>query len=105
MSKILFIGDLNTYGRGYQRYRTLKEMGHEVVAISHTKVSLPGHIEGYSLIYRIFWKMRIPLDTTHVNKQIREVIGKDIFDIVWIEKGNMTVIRLIPERIFKSLKI
>lgn len=89
MSKILFIGDLNTYGRCYQRYRTLKEMGHEVVAISHTKVSLPGHIEGHSLIYRIFWKMRIPLDTTHVNKQIREGIGKGIFDIVWIEKGNM----------------
>lgn len=89
MSKILFIGDLNTYGRGYQRYRTLKEMGHDVIAFSHTKVSLPGRIDKPSLIYRIFWKLRIPLDTTHVNKKIREAIGSATFDVVWIEKGNM----------------
>jgi len=89
MSKILFIGDLNTYGRGYQRYRTLKEMGHDVVAFSHTKVSLPGCIESPSLLYRIFWKLRIPLDVTHVNKQIRNAIEHDSFDVVWIEKGNM----------------
>jgi spore maturation protein CgeB len=89
MSKILFIGDLNTYGRGYQRYRALKEMGHDIVAFSHTKVSLPCHIESPSLSYRIFWKLRIPLDTTHINKQIRIAIANDTFDIVWIEKGNM----------------
>ena len=89
MSKILFVGDLNTYGRGYQRYRTLKEMGHDVVAFSHTKVSLPGHIESPSLAYRIFWKLRIPLDTTHVKKQIQNAIWNSSFDVVWIEKGNM----------------
>jgi hypothetical protein len=58
MSKILFIGDLNTYGRGYQRYRTLKEMGHDVVAYSHTFVSLPEKIKPPTLLYRIFWKLR-----------------------------------------------
>lgn len=89
MSRILFIGDLNTYGRGYQRYRTLKEMGHDVVSFSHTRVSSPGHIESPSLIYRISWKLRIPLDTTGVNKQILEAIGNSNFDLVWIEKGNM----------------
>lgn len=89
MSRILFIGDLNTYGRGYQRYRTLKEMGHDVVAFSHTKVSTPGHIESPSLIYRISWKLRVPLDVTRVNKNILEAIRNSNFDLVWIEKGNM----------------
>ncbi len=89
MSKILFIGDLNTYGRGYQRYRTLKEMEHEVVAFSHTRVSMPGRIESPTLFYRIFWKLRIPLDVTHVNKQILDAIENYSFDVVWIEKGNM----------------
>ena len=89
MSRILFIGDLNTYGRGYQRYRTLKEMGHRVVAFSHTRVSLPNHIESPSVPYRIFWKLRIPLDTTRVNKKIRDAVRNSSFDVVWIEKGNM----------------
>lgn len=89
MSKILFIGDLNTYGRGYQRYRTLKEMGHDVVAYSHTKVSLPGHIEKPSFVYRVFWKLRFSLDTTRINKQIRDAINTALFNVIWIEKGNM----------------
>ena len=89
MSRILFIGDLNTYGRGYQRCRTLKDMGQEVVAFSHTRVSLPGRIESPSLLYRIFWKLRIPIDSTSVNRQILDAIGKYSFDVIWIEKGNM----------------
>lgn len=91
MSSILFIGDLNTYGRGFQRYRTLTEMGHHVVAFSHTRVSAPGHIESPSLLYRISWKLRIPLDTTSVNKKIRDAFRNSSMDmdVVWIEKGNM----------------
>jgi spore maturation protein CgeB len=89
MNRILFIGDLNTYGRGYQRYRTLKEMGHDVVAFSHTKVSAPGRIESPSLLYRIFWKLKIPIDTTRVNRKIHDTIRSSSFDVVWIEKGNM----------------
>ena len=89
MSKILFIGDLNTYGRGYQRCRTLKEMGHDVVAFSHTKVSLPGCIESPSLLYRICWKLRISLDVTRVNRRILDAIENFSFDVIWIEKGNM----------------
>ena len=64
-------------------------MGHQVVAFSHTRVSAPGRIEKPSLLYRIFWKLRVPLDTTRVNKNICDTIRSSSFDVVWIEKGNM----------------
>ena len=64
-------------------------MGHDVVAFSHTDVSAPNQIETPSLLYRIFWKLRIPLDTTNVNKKILTAIRDSSFDVVWIEKGNM----------------
>lgn len=89
MSRILFIGDLNEYGRGFQRYRTLKGMGHEVTAFSHTKVSLPGRIDPPSFVYKVFWKLKIPLDDMHVNAKVCDAIRHSLFDIIWIEKGNM----------------
>jgi hypothetical protein len=89
MSKILFIGDLNKYGRGYQRYRTLKEMGHDVVAYSHTYVSEPNKIRPPTLLYKIFWKLKIPLDDRRVNLYLRVETERGNFDVIWIEKGNM----------------
>jgi spore maturation protein CgeB len=64
-------------------------MGHEVIAFSHTEVSAPDRIKVPSLLYRIFWKLKIPLDTTYVNKKIMRAIRCSPFDVVWIEKGNM----------------
>lgn len=89
MTRILFVGDLNEYGRGFQRYRTLKEMGHEVTAFSHTRVSSPHRIDPPSLMFRVFWKLRIPLDTMQVNIKIRDAVRVSSFDVIWIEKGNM----------------
>jgi len=89
MKKILFIGDLNQYGRGYQRYQTLKEMGHDVVAYSHTYVSEPNKIRPPTLLYKIFWKLRIPLDDMGVNFALRREIKRNRYDVIWIEKGNM----------------
>lgn len=89
MSRILFIGDMNEYGRSYQRYRTLKEMGHDVVAYSHTFVSAPGKIQPPTLLYRLFWKLRLPLDDMRVNAILKAEIRESRFDVIWIEKGNM----------------
>lgn len=89
MSRILFIGDLNEYGRGFQRYRTLREMGHDVVAHSHTFVSAPGKIQPPTLLYRICWKLRLPLDDMKVNAALKAEIRKSHFDLIWIEKGSM----------------
>ena len=89
MRRILFIGDLNEYGRGFQRSRTLREMGHDVVAHSHTFVSAPGKFQTPTLLYRIFWKLRLPLDDMKVNAILKKEIQQSLFDVIWIEKGNM----------------
>ena len=89
MSRILFIGDLNKYGRGYQRCRTLRDMGHDVVAYSHTYVSAPGEIQPPTMLYRVFWKLRLPIDDMNVNAALLTEILKSRFDLIWIEKGNI----------------
>jgi spore maturation protein CgeB len=89
MSRVLFIGDLNEYGRSFRRLRTLLEMGHEVIAYSHTYVSQPEIIDPPSILHRIFWKLRFPLDEMGVNKILKSEIKKSAFDVIWIEKGNM----------------
>lgn len=88
MTDILFVGDLNEYGRSFQRYRTMKELGHEVLGLSHTPVPFRPGIDKSSLLERVMWKLAIPPDLTLVNKKIREAVGSRKFDIVWIEKGN-----------------
>lgn len=107
MNKILFVGDLNSYGRGYQRFRTLMEIGHLVTSITHTKISPQGIIEKPSFLFRFFNKIFLPLDNMNVNKKILLSLNKEDFDILWIEKGNMihpwTLIRI--KKKFSQLKI
>lgn len=89
MKSILYIGDLNQYGRGYQRYMTLKAMGYDVDGISHTYVSNPNEIVKPTFLYRIFWKLRFPIDDMKVNSQVVTRLKQRKYDAVWIEKGNM----------------
>lgn len=89
MSEILFVGDLNEFGRGYQRSRTLQNLGHEVVSLSHSVIFQSKKIEPPSFISRVFTKLRIPLDEMGVNKKCLEAMQSNSFDLVWIEKGNM----------------
>ncbi len=85
--KILFVADLNTYGRSSQRYQVLKNLGHEVVGLSHVPVPWNPR-KDFSLIEAISWRLKIPVDLTAVNKKIKNEILKNRFDILWIEKGN-----------------
>ena len=89
MKSILYIGDLNQYGRGYQRFITLKAMGHDVDAISHTYVSKPNEIVKPTFLYRVFWKLRFPIDDMKVNSQLLAKVKSKKYDLIWIEKGNM----------------
>ena len=88
MKKILFVGDLNDYCRSHQRFRALIDLGHRVFGLSHTPVPYrPGIDSKPNLFSRVMWKLSLPLDTTRVNKKIGEVLRKEKFDIVWIDKS------------------
>lgn len=86
--KILFIGDLNEYGRSFQRYKTLIELGNEVKAFSMAPVPFVPGVNKPSFLERLFWKIKLPIDLTDVNKKIRQAVKSEKFDIAWIEKGN-----------------
>lgn len=87
IKKILFVGDLNEYGRSFQRYTTLKDLGHDVVGLSHTPVPWNPR-KDFNLLESLSWKCKLPLDLTRVNKKIKERVAHNKFDIIWIEKGN-----------------
>lgn len=101
--KILFVGDLNKYGRSYYRYRTLVELGHSVDAFSHTFVSADQEIAPPSLLYRMTWRFGFPIDPVNVNKKICHAVVANNYDVVWIEKGN-TILPTTLKFIRKNLK-
>ncbi|MDO8504301.1 MAG: glycosyltransferase, partial [Candidatus Liptonbacteria bacterium] len=84
--KILFVGDLNEYGRGLQRCNGLKDLGCAVTGLS--QVPLGWNPRNRNLFHSIFWRLKIPIDSTGVNKKIKEEVSKNKFGVVWIEKGN-----------------
>ena len=87
--KILFVGDLNEYGRSFQRYRSLKELGHEVMGLSHVPVSAEaGSEKKERFFHRVAWRLGFPSDVTRVNEKIKEAATEGKFDVIWIEKGN-----------------
>jgi len=86
--RILFVGDLNKYGRSFQRYRTLRALGHDITGVSMFPVSSEAGVKQSSISVRLAWKLGFPLDETGANETIKKAVEKDKFDVVWIEKGN-----------------
>ncbi len=84
--KILFVGDLNEYGRCLQRYKTLIDLGHAVIGVSTVPVPWRPTIDS-NLLEKITWKLKIPFDITGANKKIKKCLENEKFDIIWIEKG------------------
>jgi spore maturation protein CgeB len=85
--KILFVGDLNTYGRTYQRYRVLQSLGHEVIAHSSVPVPLIAGIDKPNLYYRIMWKLGYHQDMTCANRKIIEIIKLHKPELFWNDKA------------------
>ena len=99
MKSILFVGDLNTYGRSYGRYLTLKKMNHKVFPLSHTPLSGNGIIKKPSFLYRLSNKFMVPIDRTNINKKILENLNKNKINILWVENG----ITILPN-VIKKIK-
>ena len=87
--KILFVGNLSDGSRGAHRYRALRDLGYPVRGLSYvpTGKNDPGGRKT-RLIYRVFWKMGIPLSETRINSAILAEIRQNPPDLLWIEKGN-----------------
>jgi spore maturation protein CgeB len=80
---IIFVGDLNSYTRSNQRANALKQISNIFYEISHTNIE-KNKIYRYSLIEKIFIKLRIKYDKLGFNKKILQI---DLikFDLVWID--------------------
>ena len=88
--RVLLVADLNYYAKGYARWQALKRLGAQVEAISHTPVGdNEDGTPGYSLLFRIAWKIGIHMDTENINVSMPERVRAIEPDVIWIEKGNM----------------
>ena len=108
MTKILFVGDLNKYGRSYRRFKTLGYLQYELIGLSHAFISHDNKIKAPSLKYRLFNKLMFPLDLNNVNKNILYTINNKKIDILWIENGITiypSTLRLIKKKFPKIKKV
>ena len=99
---LLFVGDLNQGGRSLQRCETLEILGHNVSRISSIPIPFIAGTDHPSLMSRILWKLKLPLDANNENLNIQKIVNQNKFDVVWIDKG-VTIHPKTLERIKKKM--
>jgi len=88
--RILYIGDLNEYGRCFQRYRALLDLNYKVAGLSFIpEGNLPGISKAPNIFFRIANKLGYPPDNTNTNNEISDQTKNFKPDIIWIDKGLM----------------
>lgn len=98
MDKILFVGDLNSWGRCHQRHRALVDLGYEVKGLSSVPEGrVPGISGKPSLWVQVRCKIGIPPDETGINDKIIEAVRDFRPDLLWVEKGLMIKPRTLKE--------
>ncbi len=85
---IVFAGELNLFGRGFQRRRAMAETGHCVAAVPLAPVEWPPDYK-HSIWRRIRWKAGFPADVCMVNQTLYSAAVSFRPEVVWIEKGNV----------------
>ena len=86
---LLFVGDLNTYTRTYQRYNILRKIFDTTFYISTEDEYIPGiNKNNKSFLYRVFFKIGFQFDIKGINEKILSIVEKNKIDIIWIEKVN-----------------
>ena len=87
---ILFVGNLNSWARSFQRCRALTEVGHAIdIVRSIPDGRFPGQKGRIELMEKVMSKLGFPRDLTQVNRNIRRYIVNKKYDIVWLEKPLM----------------
>jgi hypothetical protein len=92
MAKILFVGDMNEWGRTAQRARALIRLGHAVTSVSTVRMPHREGIDGQRLLEKALWKLGIPRDATGANRALKTFPTDAFFDILWADKA-MTIKR------------
>lgn len=87
MKNILFVGDLNKYGRSFRRFKILQNLNFNIFSLSHSLLSHDNKIKKPLFLYRVLNKIMFPNDLTKVNKNILRFLNSENIDIVWIENG------------------
>ncbi len=97
--RILFVGPLVEGSTTLQRCRTLRRLGHEVLAVD--ELPAPWSRVALTLPYRAFHRFGGPHDLAGVNRQMRAVDAGFAPHLVWIEKGlavEAATLRALRER-------
>jgi len=88
--RILFVGNLNSYARSFQRYRALRDLGHEVTGLSYMPDDRTPGVSGEpSLWTQLCGKLGYPRDVTNINDRVLAAVASDSPDLVWVEKAPM----------------
>jgi spore maturation protein CgeB len=77
------------------RYKTFIALQHEVMGISMVPVLSTSIDKDPTFLERIMWKLKLPLDLTHVNEKLKELIAHNQYDVAWIEKGNTIIPKIL----------
>ena len=88
MYEVLFIGDLNTYTRSYQRNLAIcrSPSVKKIHSINNFKIT-PGIKYRANIFERIFNFFLVNIDTTSCNKRAIRLAAEHKIDILWIEYG------------------
>lgn len=84
---ILYVGHLEVGGTSLQRMQAMQALGHRVSGIESS--SLPRMSVVRSLLHRVRYRLRRPLDLNGANEKIRAACEAGKFDVLWIDKGNI----------------
>ena len=84
--RILAVGPIVEGSTTMQRFRALRELGHEVCEVSTVKVTASALIKP-SFLDRVRHKLLGPTDRANANAEILSAIRQSSFEMVWIDKG------------------
>jgi len=83
---ILFVGQLAPGSRTNQRIRALRELGHTVAVVS-THPPGSSYENRPSIMERLHYRLRLPLDTGNANRAIRNEAAARPYDILWLDRA------------------
>jgi spore maturation protein CgeB len=87
IERILFVGDLAPHCRTYQRFRALKDLGYQVEGVPSSPVDRVPGISPEKFWWKVFFKLRLPLDETNANRRMVELSERLQPHLVFVERG------------------